>query len=317
MHEKLIIFGSTGLIGSACKRHFLKQGYYELLTPSRQEVDLLNATEVRNYFLKHKPDYVILAAGLVGGIQYNASHPADFIVKNLTIQLNAFAAANEAAVKRLIFFASSCMYPKIAEQPMCEEALLTGPIEQTSASYAIAKIAGIQMAKAYNQQLNTERFTALIPNSVYGPNDNFNINHGHVLSVLIARLHQAKLEQASHICLWGTGEPRREFIFADDLADAVAFLLPRSNIPLPINIGVGYDLSIKELSHRLAAVIGYTGEIHWDTSKPNGTMRKLLDHRKMTDLGWKPSFDIDRGIRLTYNWYLTKEIPDEQLSASL
>jgi GDP-L-fucose synthase len=317
MSEKLIIFGATGLIGSACKRHFLNKESYELLAPPREEVDLLNAAEVRQYFLTHRPDYVILAAGLVGGIQYNASYPADFIFKNLMMQLNTFSAANEVEVKRLIFFASSCMYPKLAEQPMREEALLTGPIEQTSASYAIAKLAGVQMAKAYNQQFCTERFAALIPNSVYGPNDNFNIQHGHVLSVLIARLHHAKLENAPSICLWGTGEPRREFIYADDVADAVAFLLPQANIPLPLNIGMGYDISIKELAHRLAAVIGYAGEIQWDTSKPNGAMRKLLDHQKMSNLGWKPAFDIDRGIRLTYNWYLTQEIPHEQLSASL
>ncbi len=317
MREKLVIFGSTGLIGSACQRFFATQDHFNLLIPSRNEVDLLNAEQVHSFFLENKPDYVILAAGLVGGIQYNATFPADFIVKNLTMQLNAFSAANETDVKKLIFFASSCMYPKVCEQPMGEELLLTGQLEQTSASYAIAKIAGIQMAKAYNQQYQTDRFVALIPNSVYGPKDNFSPEKGHVLSVLLARFHQAKEENRPTIDLWGTGAARREFIYVDDLAAAIAFLLPQSNIPLPLNIGVGYDMSIKELAERLAHVVGYTGELHWDTTKPNGTLKKLLDNQKILKLGWKPSINIDEGMRLTYHWYLTNGISHECLSTSV
>lgn len=317
MNKKLLIFGSTGLIGSACKRHFLNEGSFDLLLPLRNEVDLLNAEQVQRYFEANKPDYVILAAGLVGGIQYNATFPADFIVKNLTMQLNTFAAANAAEVKKLIFFASSCMYPKVCEQPMKEEFLLTGPLEQTSASYAVAKIAGIQMAKAYNQQYQTERFVALIPNSVYGPNDNFSPEKGHVLSVLLARFHQAKLEDRPSIDLWGTGEPRREFLYADDLAAAIGFLLDKSNIPLPLNIGVGYDISIKELAEQLADVVGYKGELNWDAAKPNGTLKKLLDNQKINQMGWKPSTSFEEGIRRTYNWYLTNETPHECLSTSV
>ncbi|MBS0606710.1 MAG: GDP-L-fucose synthase [Verrucomicrobia bacterium] len=307
MKKKLLILGSTGLIGSACKRHFLNEGSFDLLLPSRKEVDLLNAEQVNRYFEANKPNYVILAAGLVGGIQYNAAFPADFIVKNLTMQLNAFAAANAAEVKKLIFFASSCMYPKVCEQPMREEFLLTGPLEQTSASYAVAKIAGIQMAKAYNQQYQTERFIGLIPNSVYGPNDNFSPEKGHVLSVLLARFHQAKLENRPSIDLWGTGEPRREFLYADDLAAAIGFLLYQSNIPLPLNIGVGYDISIKELAERLAEVVGYKGELNWDATKPNGTLKKLLDNQKINQMGWKPLIRFEEGIAITYQWYLKEQ----------
>ncbi|MBS0653753.1 MAG: GDP-L-fucose synthase [Verrucomicrobia bacterium] len=317
MRKKLLIFGSTGLIGSACKRHFLEENSFDLLMPLRNEVDLLNQDQVRSYFIKNKPDYVILAAGIVGGIQYNATFPADFIVKNLTMQLNAFAAANETEVKKFIFFASSCMYPKVCEQPMKEELLLTGPLEQTSASYAIAKIAGIQMAKAYNQQYQTDRFAAVIPNSVYGPNDNFSPEKGHVLSVLIQRFHKAKMANDPSILLWGTGEPRREFIYSDDLAAAIGFLLPQTNIPLPLNIGVGYDISIKELAEHLANVVGYQGEILWDTTKPNGTLKKLLDNQKITKLGWEPSVSFEEGIHQTYNWYLTNEISHECLSTSV
>ncbi len=308
MREKLAIFGSTGLIGSACKRFFASQGRFDLLVPTRNQVDLLNAEQVRKFFFENKPDYVILAAGFVGGIQYNATFPADFIFKNLTIQLHVFSAANETEVKRLIFFGSSCMYPKVCEQPMREELLLTGAIEQTSASYAIAKIAGIQMAKAYNQQYQTERFVALIPNSVYGPKDNFCPEKGHVLSVFLARFHQAKEENRPTIDLWGTGEPRREFIYADDLAAAIAFLLPQSNIPLPLNIGVGYDISIKELAVHLANVVGYKGELQWDSTKPNGTLKKLLDNQKISILGWKPLTTLKKGIALTYQWYLDNQI---------
>lgn len=304
MHEKVLILGSSGLIGSACKRFFLEQGGYSLLCPSRKELDLLENEKTSSYFETTRPDYVVLAAGIVGGIKYNTDFPADFLTKNLTIQMNVFSSANHIQVKRLIFFASSCMYPKECPQPMKEEMLYTGHLEKTSMSYAVSKMAGVQLAAAYNQQLKTNRNVALIPNSVYGPNDNFNPETGHVMSALIRRFHDAKKQSLPEVILWGNGEPKREFVYADDVARAVSFLMQHPEVPCPLNIGVGMDISIKELAGMIASIVGFNGQIVWDVKKPLGTMRKFLDNSKIVQMGWKPEIDLMTGIQRTYQWYL-------------
>lgn len=302
--KTLLIIGSRGLIGSACKRHFEKKEGVTLLCPTRAELDIESIDTTLRYFESHSIDHVICAAGLVGGIKYNLTYPADFLTKNLQMELNVFHAAEQAQVDRLIFFASSCMYPKVCKQPMAEEALLNGPLEPTSLSYALAKLSGVQMAKSYNTQYDTSRFCAVIPNSVYGPYDNFDPDTGHVMSALIARIHQAKVNEASSVTLWGTGEARREFVFADDLARGLDVLLQTKAPPVPINLGVSKDVSIKELAETITSVVGYTGKLEWDTTKPTGTLQKLLDSSKIEALGWKPQVELKEGIRLTYEWYL-------------
>ncbi|HSW72427.1 MAG TPA: GDP-L-fucose synthase [Chlamydiales bacterium] len=303
--SKLLILGSRGLIGSACKRIFSSS--HDLLCPTRQELDLLNREQSRLYFEKHRPEFVILAAGIVGGIKYNTDFPADFLMKNLSIQMNVFDAAHQAQVKRLFFFASSCMYPKECPQPMKEEMLYTGHLEKTSMSYAVSKMAGVQMAAAFNQQYKTNRNVALLPNSVYGPNDNFNPETGHVMSALIRRFHDAKVANLPEVTLWGNGEPKREFIFADDVARAIDFILQHPEVPCPINIGVGFDISIKSLAEMIAQIVGFKGQIVWDIKKPLGTMRKFLDNGKILQMGWKPTVDLEKGIQITYQWFLQYE----------
>lgn len=316
MPHKMVIFGGQGLIGSACLRRFQGDPRFSVLAPPRSEVELTDSAAARAYFTKVRPDVVILAAGLVGGIRANAARPADFITRNLAIQLNVFQAALETGVQKLVFFASSCMYPKQAQQPMGEDALWSGPLEPTSQPYAVAKLAGVEMARAYNRQYSAQRFLALLPNSVYGPRDNFDPESGHVLSALMARLHRATVLNEPEILLWGSGKPRREFIHADDVASAVDFLLFSPDVPIPVNLGVGSDLSIRELAEQLAAVIGYRGKILWDESKPDGAMRKLLDNRKLSLLGWRPSVNFSEGLQQTYQWY-TRERAHERSQVSI
>ena len=311
LKEKLLIIGSAGLIGSAIARSIKLDinDKYKVLAPSSTELDILDKNKVQAYFETHNPDYIILAAGVVGGIQVNKTYPADFITKNLIMQLNVFLSANACKVKRVLFFASSCMYPKECEQPMRESYLHTGLLEQTSMPYAISKLAGVEMARAFNKQYNTNRFIVIIPNSVYGINDNFDPDKGHVLSALISKFHKAKSTHQKTVELWGTGEPKREFIYSDDLARAVIFLIEKSEqkeLDMPINIGVGYDISIKELAYKISHKIGFDGNIKWDASKPNGAMRKLLDNSKITQMGWQPKINLDTGIDIVYDWYLDK-----------
>ncbi len=302
--SRILIVGSTGLIGSACLRYFQAYHYTNLLTPSRQEVDLLDKEIVDHYFKKHKPEVVILAAGVVGGIHYNKTYPADFINRNLTIQLNVFQAAQQVGVDKLVFLGSSCMYPRECTQPMHEEMLLTGIPEPTSMSYALSKLAGVQMCRAYNQQYNQGRYIALIPNSTYGPHDDFDPKTGHVISSLIAKMHHAKISHSASLTLWGTGNPRREFVYSADVASAIMHILTNNNSEESVlNVGVGCDWSIKEIAEIVAKIVGYQGEIKWDTSKPDGAPRKLLNSRKMNELGWKPTVDIHQGIQHTYEWY--------------
>ena len=304
--DLIYIAGHEGLIGSAIVRTLQSSGYNNLLLRTHQELELTNTLLVDQFFDEYKPKYVFLAAGKVGGIVENKTYPADFIRTNLNIQLNVMNAAQKNNINKLIFFGSSCMYPRECKQPMAEDILLSGQPEPTSIAYAIAKLAGLQMCLAYNKQFNEQRFIPVIPNSAYGPHDNFDPNSGHVLSALITRFHKAKSEGTKSVTLWGSGNPRREFIHADDIAKASLWLMENDtkNIPLPINIGVDYDVSIKELALTIADIVGYEGIIEWDLSKPDGTPRKLLDSSRMRSLGWKPEIDFKDGLKETYNWYL-------------
>ena len=258
-----------------------------------------------DFFADDKPEYVFLAAGKVGGIIANKTYRADYLHTNIAIQDNVFEAANRFGVKSLVFYGSSCTYPKQCEQPMKEEYLLTGPIEETSEAYAAAKIAGIIACKSYNIQYNTNRFIALVPNSMYGPNDNFDPENSHVLSALISKFHKAKEEGTSSIELWGSGSPRREFIFSEDVADASIYAMQHPDIfeNRHYNVGTGTDCSIKELAEQIAQVAGFSGDIAWDTSKPDGTPRKLLDSAKFLATGWSPKVDFESGLKATYHWY--------------
>lgn len=302
---KFFVAGHAGLIGSALVRRLNKAGYANIVTRSRQELELQNADRVAEFFDKERPEYVLLAAGRVGGILENQTLPADFINENLAIALNVLRAAHQVDVKRLILFGSSCMYPRETAQPMPEEALLSGHPEPTSLPYAIAKLAGVHLCLAYNRQYGEQRFIPVIPNSAYGPNDNFNPNSGHVLSALMARFHQAKLDGADTVTLWGSGTPRREFIHADDIADACLLLL-REDLPelfLPLNVGSGADISIRELAETMQRVVGYEGQLAWDSSKPDGALRKLLDSSRLRGLGWQSQTSFEDGLRDTYRWY--------------
>lgn len=304
--EAIYVAGHTGLIGSAVVRRLQSEGYDNLLLASHADLELTDALAVDAFFDEHSPEYVVLAAGRVGGIVENQTYPADFMNANLAIQLNVLKAARRSGVRKLILFASSCMYPRECPQPMAETALLSGPPEPTSLAYAISKLAGMQMCLAYNQQYGEQRFIPVIPNSAYGPNDNFDPKSGHVLSSLIRRLYEARVTGAGSVMLWGSGTPRREFVHADDIADACVRLLSHDTtaLELPINIGVGRDYSIKELAETVAAVVGYSGSIDWDTSKPDGAPRKLLDSSRMNSLGWKAATPFKDGLKNTYEWYL-------------
>jgi GDP-L-fucose synthase len=304
--SRIYIAGHQGLIGSAIHSLLEKEGYTNLIIRSRQQLELTDPHAVVSFFSEQKPEYVILAAGQVGGIIENGKFPADFIKNNLAIQLNVFEAAQQNDVKRLIFFASSCMYPRQTQQPMPESALLSGHPEPSSLPYAISKLAGLQMCLAYNKQYQEKRFIPLIPNSAFGKNDNFNPESGHVLSALIQRFHHAKKNNLSEIKLWGSGSVRREFIHASDIAQACLFILSSdiAKLELPVNIGSGEELSIQELAEKISTIIGYSGKINWDPSKPEGAPRKLLDSTRINNFGWKPAMDFEQGLVETYHWYL-------------
>ena len=303
--SKILIAGSTGLIGSAHKRRFEKDGYENLISISRCDLDLTNQMDVNCFFLEQKFDYVILAAGKVAGIIENKKYPADFIYNNLAIQLNTFEASKKTNVKKVIFFASSCMYPKLAPQPMSEDLLLSGKPEMTSISYALAKLAGLYSCLAYNTQMKRQIFIPLIPNSAYGPNDNFNPETAHVLSSLIARFANAKKNNLKSVTLWGSGEIKREFIHVDDIAEASIKLLNMSKLDkIPINIGTGIDIKINELAKIISDEIGFKGTISWDLDKPDGAKQKLLDSNKIKSYGWVPDISLTEGIKSTVNWYM-------------
>lgn len=298
-----MVAGHRGLVGSAILRRLQLDGYEHLVTASRRELDLTDQKAVYEFFHQQRPDYVFLAAAKVGGILANSTFPADFIRDNVAIEWNVIDAAYRNGFKKLLFLGSSCIYPKFAEQPMREEYLLSGLLEPTNEPYAIAKIAGIKMCQAYNKQYGTN-FISVMPTNLYGPGDNFDLHASHVLPALIRKFHEAKVRSEPTVVVWGTGTPRREFLHVDDLADACVFLMETYEGSEIVNIGVGEDLTIRELAEVIASVVGYRGEIIFDTSKPDGTPRKLLDVTKLNRLGWRARIPLREGIEQTYQWYL-------------
>jgi GDP-L-fucose synthase len=302
--DRVFIAGHRGLVGSALVRRLEAEGFERLLLRTRSELDLTDPAAVDRFFAEQRPQYVLLAAAKVGGIVANDTYPADFIRDNLAIELNVIDAAHRHGVEKLLFLGSSCVYPKHAPQPMKEEHLLTGVLEPTNEAYAIAKIAGIKMCEAYRRQYGA-RFISVMPTNLYGPNDNFDLETSHVLPALIRRFHEAKQNGAPAVTLWGTGTPRREFLHVDDLADACVHLMRSYDEAELVNIGWGRDIPIRELAELVARTVGYEGSLEWDTSRPDGTPRKLLDTSRLTALGWTPRIELDDGIRQTYDWYRT------------
>ena len=297
------IAGHRGLVGSALLRNLQKHGYRNIIVRTRDELDLRNTGDVRQFFSQTRPELVIAAAARVGGIKANYDFPVEFLLENLQIQNNLISAGFDFGVKKLLFLGSSCIYPKLAEQPIKEEALLAGYLEPTNEPYAIAKIAGIKLCQAYARQ-HGANFVSVMPTNLYGPGDNFDLETSHVLAALIRKVHEAKLENRREVVIWGTGTPRREFLYSDDLAEALRFLLENYDSPEIINVGCGYDISIRELAQIVAKVIEFEVELVFDTSKPDGTPRKLLDTGRLQKLGWKPRISLEDGIRDTYQWFL-------------
>jgi len=303
--SKVYVAGHRGLVGSAIVRLLEPDGFHDLVLRSHQELDLADGPAVRAFFLAERPEYVFMAAARVGGILANDRYSADFIRENLAIELNVISAAHEAGVTKLLFLGSSCIYPKLAPQPMKEEYLLTGPLEPTNDAYAVAKIAGVKLCQAYHKQYGA-RFISVMPTNLYGPGDNFDLETSHVLPALIRKFHEAKQEGRGRVEIWGTGTPRREFLHADDLADACVFLMREYESPEIINIGVGEDVTIRELAEIVADVVGFEGGTVFDASKLDGTPRKLLDVSKLAGLGWRPRIGLREGIDRTHRWYLEK-----------
>lgn len=306
LSDAIYIAGHRGLVGSAIWRVLEQRGFTNLIGASSTELDLRNRDAVFDFMAQKAPKIVIDAAARVGGIHANNTYPADFLSENLQIQVNIMDAANAAGVDRLLFLGSSCIYPKFAEQPIKEESLLTGELEPTNDAYAIAKIAGIMQVQASRRQFGNHWISAM-PTNLYGPGDNFHPDNSHVLPALIRRFHEAKLSGAEQVLMWGSGTPRREFLFVDDLARACVFLLENYDSPETINVGVGEDVTIRELGEIVAEVVGFTGKIVHDHSKPDGTPRKLLDTSRLTALGWTPEISLREGIEETYRWYLKNE----------
>jgi GDP-L-fucose synthase len=299
LHSKIFIAGHKGMVGSAIHRNLNTKGYRNFVLKSSQELDLRDSLAVKTFFETERPDYVFLAAAKVGGIVANTTYRAEFLYDNLMIQNNVIHNAYLTGVKKLLFLGSSCIYPKLAKQPLKEEYLLTGELEPTNEPYAIAKIAGIKMCDAYRNQYNCN-FISAMPTNLYGPNDNYDLNSSHVLPALIRKFHEAKLAGTKEVVLWGDGSPMREFLHVDDLAEACFSLMKFYNEPGPINIGTGSDISILELAAMIKKVVGYEGEIIWDTTKPNGTPRKLLEVSKIHSLGWQHTIDLKEGIKTVY-----------------
>jgi GDP-L-fucose synthase len=302
----IYVAGHQGLAGSAVWRRLDQAGYSNLIGFSSGQADLRDRTAVDQLFADTTPDVVILAAARVGGILANASEPADFLEDNLRIQVNVMGGAQRAGVRRLLFLGSSCIYPKFAAQPITEASLMTGELEATNDAYAVAKIAGIKHVQALRRQY-TVNYISAMPTNLYGPGDNFNPTTSHVLPALIRRIHEAKSANADTVTIWGSGTPRREFLFVDDLADALLFLLEHYDSPEPINVGVGADISIRDLAGTIAEVVGWQGEFLFDSTKPDGTPRKLLDVSRLTALGWRASTPLKDGIKRTYEWFIANQ----------
>lgn len=310
---RIYVAGHRGLVGSALLRSLARAGYSNIVTRTHAELDLLNQQAVADFFTNERPEYVFLAAAKVGGIHANNTYPADFIYDNIAIQSNVIHAAWRAGVERLLFLGSSCIYPRDCPQPIKEEYLLTGPLEPTNRPYAVAKIAGIEMCAAFNRQYGTQ-YLCVMPTNLYGPGDNYNLENSHVIPALIRKTHEAKMSNASAVSVWGTGRPKREFLYSDDMADACLFLVRKDlgeladvlapDVPPLVNIGCGQDQTIEDLARLIMTTIGFTGELQFDSSKPDGTPQKLLDVSKMTALGWRAKTRLDEGLALAYQDFL-------------
>ncbi|PYK25705.1 MAG: GDP-fucose synthetase [Verrucomicrobia bacterium] len=301
--DKIFVAGYRGMVGSALMRRLEAEAFSNVVTRERAQLDLTDESAVAKFFAEEKPDIVILAAAKVGGIKANNDYPVEFLVENLRIQNNVIRSAYDNGVRKLLFLGSSCIYPKFAPQPIAESALLTGPLEQTNEAYAIAKIAGIKLCQAFSCEYGAN-FISAMPTNLYGPNDNFDLETSHVLAALLRKAHEAKMHNDQKLIVWGTGKPRREFLHVDDLASACLLLLEKYDSPEIINVGCGEDSSIRELAELICEVVGFDGELAWDTTKPDGTPRKLLDISKIRALGWKPAIPLRDGIKRTYNWFV-------------
>lgn len=321
-NAKIYVAGHRGLVGSALMRQLELQGYSNIVTRIHAELDLTDQSQVANFFSSEKPEYVFLAAAKVGGIHANNTYPADFIYQNLAIQTNVIHQSYLNGVKRLLFLGSSCIYPRDCPQPIREEYLLTGPLEPTNRPYALAKIAGIEMCWSYNRQYGTQ-YLAVMPTNLYGPGDNYHLENSHVIPALIRKLHEAKINKQTTVNVWGTGNPKREFLFSDDMADGCVFLMNlddskfesmlaserNDGLPPLLNLGSGYDLSINELANLVGEVIGFEGELIFDASKPDGTMRKLMDSSRINGIGWEPKTTLIDGLKASYQDFIRNQKP--------
>jgi GDP-L-fucose synthase len=302
-HARIFVAGHRGMVGSALVRRLAAEGYYNVVTRSRAELDLMDQAAVNGFFEREKIEVVLLAAARVGGILANASQPGEFIYENLVIETNVIHAAFRAQVERLVFFGSSCIYPKQCPQPIREEYLLTSPLEPTNDAYAIAKIAGLKLCEAYNREYNTQ-YVSLMPTNLYGPNDNYDLNSSHVLPALLRKAHEAKVNGSGTLTVWGSGTPCREFLHVDDLAAATLFVLEHNVTDGLFNVGVGEDLSIRELAECICKVVGFEGELVFDASKPDGTPRKLLDVSRLAQMGWHATIGLEEGLASTYREFV-------------
>jgi GDP-L-fucose synthase len=305
---RIFVAGHRGMVGAALVRLLRARGFSQLVLRTRAELDLEDTGAVREFYRETRPEYVIVAAARVGGILANDLHPVEFLSQNLQLQLNLINGAHAAGVAKLLFLGSSCIYPKLAPQPMSEDTLLTGSLEPTNEAYALAKIAGIKLCQAYRREYGAN-FISAMPTNLYGPEDNFDLETSHVLPALIHRFQLAKEQGHAHVTLWGSGRPLREFLHVDDLAEACLFLLERYDAPEPINVGCGRDISIHDLAEKIRAVTGFAGRIEWDATKPDGTPRKLLDVTRLAKLGWSARIGLDEGIASTYRWWLDHRHP--------
>ncbi|MFW9887140.1 MAG: GDP-L-fucose synthase family protein [Candidatus Thorarchaeota archaeon] len=304
--DLIYVAGHTGLVGSAIVRLLKKEGYNNLVLRTHQELDLTNQEDVKLFYREHRPNYVFLAAAKVGGILANMQFPADFIYENLMIDCNVIHESHVSGVKKLLFLGSSCIYPKYAKQPINEAELLSGKLEPTNEPYAIAKIAGIKMCDSYRRQHGAD-FISVMPTNLYGPNDNFDLESSHVIPALLRKFHEARIHDSRTVSIWGTGTPRREFLYVDDLADALVFLMNNYSDEGQINVGTGDDVTILELANIIGAVVEFTGKPEFDRTKPDGTPRKLMDISKLKELGWTPSTPLKKGLKMTYDWFLQNE----------
>jgi len=314
LKDKIYIAGHRGLVGSALVRQLESRGFTNLLMRTHQELDLTNQAQVQTFFEQEKPDYVILAAAKVGGIHANNTYPADFIYQNMMIEANVINSAYVSKVKRLLFLGSTCIYPKAVEQPMREDALLTDVLEPTNEPYALAKIAGIKLCESYNRQHGTD-FRSVMPTNLYGPNDNFHLENSHVIPALMRRFHEAKINNDTEVVVWGTGNSMREFLYVDDMVKASLFVLElddqtykanTQSMLSHINVGTGKDVTIREMAETMKQVVGYEGNLTFDTTKPDGSPRKLIDVSRLSNMGWEYSIDVEEGLKKTYQWYLSQ-----------